>query len=137
MPASASGRYQASTLTASPPIARIFSTLQLAMARDLRPPAVSSTRCSSSVMMSPQRAGSSREGHGILHLEARADRKDIGAVEDVTGARRVDDGNRIGGAPLQVAVLVPTHPFAAARDGHDTAIEPRELVQRRIVRRPG
>jgi len=40
-----------------------------------------------------QRGGRSREGHGILHLEARADRKDIGAVEDVTGARRVDDGN--------------------------------------------
>src|SRR4051812_10794235 len=84
-----------------------------------------------------QRGGRGSESHGIAHLKAGADCKDIGAVEDVAGARRVDDGNRIGGAALQVAVLVPTHPVAAARDGHDTAIEPRELVQRCIVRRSG
>jgi hypothetical protein len=84
-----------------------------------------------------QRGGRSGERHGILHLKARADRKDIGAVEDVAGARRIDDGNRVCGTPLQAAVLVPTHPFAAARDGDDTAIEARQLVQGRIIRRSG
>jgi hypothetical protein len=38
-------------------MARILATLQLSMTRDLRPLAVSSVRCSSSVMINPQRAG--------------------------------------------------------------------------------
>jgi hypothetical protein len=38
-----------------------------------------------------------------LHLEPGADCEDIGAVEDVAGARRIDDGNRICVAPLQAA----------------------------------
>jgi hypothetical protein len=57
-----------------------------------------------------QRGGRCGECHGVVHFEARADRKDIGAVKDVAGACRVDDGGRIRGAPLQVAVLVPITP---------------------------
>ena len=46
------------------------------------------------------------------HVEARADRKGIGAVEDIAGARGVDDSDGIGGAALQAAVLVPAHALA-------------------------
>ena len=35
------------------------------------------------------------------HVQAGADRKGVGAVEDVAGARGVDDVDGIGGLPVQ------------------------------------
>ena len=84
-----------------------------------------------------QRGRRRRKRHGILHVEAGADRERIGAVEDVARARGVDDGDGIGGPPLQAGRSRTSSPLRSPRVTAMTRQLKRASVQRCIFRRAG
>jgi hypothetical protein len=90
----ASGRYQASTLTASPPIRLILATDQSSISLESRPSGVSSNRLSSRVTIKPF--------GGRQHVDRPGDR--IMRVEQHRGALRLQGFDQ---QPLEARHLLP------------------------------